>query len=116
MKKIISLFLSLLMIFGACSAAVSAAGDIGNADEAIEVNQSRSKVPVIRILGDAEPLYDENQNKIFHYRSFYVPEKEEGEEGDLLGSLANLLFPFLVDGLLTDNWAPLKTLSKKEKK
>ncbi len=114
MKKIISVLLTVLMLFSVCSAAVSAAGDIGNADESIKVNQSRSKVPVIRILGDAEPLYDENQKKLFHIRTFYIPEKEEGEESDLAGSIANLLFPFLVDGLLTDNWEPYYENLQKE--
>lgn len=70
MKKIISVLLTVLMLFSVCSAAVLAAGDIGNADESIMVNQSRSKVPVIRILGDAEPLYDQNQKKNLPSQNF----------------------------------------------
>lgn len=115
MKKIIAVLLTALMLFSVCSVGVFALGDIDKPTSEIIVHSSRSQVPVIRILGDGEPLYDKDQNKIFHIRSFYFPEDEEDEgESTLVSSLANVLFPFLVDGLLTDNWEPYYENLQKE--
>ena len=115
MKKIISLLLVVLMLVGICSAGVYAIGDIGSDDSTIIVNDSKSKVPVIRILGDGEPLYDENQKKIFHLRTLSLSDLfSDDEESDLYGSVANVLLPFIVDGLLTDNWEPYYENLQKE--
>lgn len=114
MKKIIAVLLTALMLFSACSVGVFALGDIDKPTSEIVVHSSRSQIPVIRILGDGEPLYDKDQKKIFHIRSFYFPEDEDEEEGNLMSSLANVLFPFLVDGLLTDNWEPYYENLQKE--
>ena len=114
MKKVISLLLVALMLMSICSVGVFAAGDIGVENSSIKVHESRSQIPVIRLLGDGEPLYDQDQKKIFHLRSFYIPEDEEGEEGSLTESLANVLLPFLIDGLLTDNWEPYYENLQKE--
>lgn len=114
MKKVISVVLVMLMLMSVCATGAFALGDIGTDNGSIIVHSSRSQVPVIRILGDGEPLYDENQNKIFHIRTFYIPEGEDGEESDLMGSMANVLYPFLVDGLLTDNWEPYYENLQKE--
>ena len=32
---------------------------------------SRSQIPVIRVLGDGEPMYDAEGNKLFHIRSMF---------------------------------------------
>lgn len=105
MKKIISVLLTLLMLFSICAVGVSALGDIDKPTNQIQVHSSKSKVPVIRILGDGEPLYDENQEKIFHIRTLTSSDlSSDDEDSDLLGSVANVLLPFLVDGLLNDEW------------
>ena len=106
MKKIISVLLSLLMLFSICSSAVFAIGDIDKPTSEIVVHSSRSQVPVIRILGDGEPLYNEKQEKIVHIRSltFGSSSDEEDDDSDILGSVANILLPFLIDGLLNDEW------------
>lgn len=114
MKKVISVVLALIMLMSVCSAGVSAVGDIGVDNGSIKVHTSRSQIPVIRILGDGEPLYDKDQNKLFHIRSFYIPQDEDEEDGSVTESLANILFPFLVDGLLTDNWEPYYENLQKE--
>lgn len=113
MKKVISVFIAMLMLFSVCSAGVCALGDIGTDNGNIIVHSSRSQVPVVRLLGDGEPLYDAQQKKIFHLRTFYVPD-DGSEESDVLSSVANVLFPFLVDGLLTDNWEPYYENLQKE--
>ena len=74
------------------------------------ISQSLSDIPVIRISGDGEKLVDENGNKVFHYKDFASilgdDDEEEEEDSALLTSIANILIPFLVDGLLNDNWDP----------
>ncbi len=113
MKKVISIILVALMLMSVCSTGVFAAGDIGVDNGSIKVHTSRSQIPVVRLLGDGEPLYDKDQNKLFHIRSFYFPEDEDEEDNELIKSMANVLFPFLVDGLLNDNWEPYyKNLQK----
>ena len=114
MKKVISLLLAALMLMSICSVGVFAAGDIGVENSSIKVHESRSQIPVIRLLGDGEPLYDQDQKRIFHLRTFYIPEDEDGEESSLTESLANVLLPFLIDGLLTDNWEPYYENLQKE--
>lgn len=105
MKKIIAALLTALMLFSVCSLGVVAIGDIDKPTNQIQVHTSRSQVPVIRILGDGEPLYNKEQEKIFHIRSMTSGAlSSDDEDSDLLSSVANILLPFLVDGLLKDEW------------
>ena len=72
-------------------------------------SQSKSDIPIIRISGDGDPLVDENGNKVFHYKDFgklFSGDEEEEDNSGLYESIANVLMPFLVDGLLNDNWDP----------
>ena len=80
MKKVISVVLTLLMLFSICSTAVFAIGDIGAETSSIVVHSSRSQVPVVRILGDGEPLYNEKQEKIVHIRSLSFGSKSEEDD------------------------------------
>ncbi len=110
-KKSISLFLALTMLVGIWSVTAYA-------KPTEWISQSLSDIPVIRISGDGEKLVDENGNKVFHYKDFASildSDDEEEEEGDnaLLEATANILMPFLIDGLLNDNWDPYyKNLQK----
>ena len=105
MKKIIAALLTALMLFSVCSLGVVAIGDIDKPTNQIIVHSSRSQIPVIRILGDGEPLYNKEQEKIFHIRSMTSGAlSSDDEDSDLLSSVANILLPFLVDGLLKDEW------------
>lgn len=75
------------------------------------ISQSLSDIPVIRISGDGEKLVDKDGNKVFHYKDFASildsgDEEEDEDDSELLESVANILMPFLVDGLLNDNWEP----------
>ena len=101
-KKSLSLLLVLIMVM---SLAVPAF-----AKPTEWISQSLSDIPVIRISGDGEKLVDENGNKVFHYKDFASilgdDDEEEEEDSALLTSIANILIPFLVDGLLNDNWDP----------
>ena len=105
MKKLISVLLTLIMLFSICSTAVFAIGDIDRPTNEIVVHSSRSQVPVVRILGDGEPLYNDKQEKIYHIRSMTLnSSSDDDEDSDIMGSVANILLPFLIDGLLNDKW------------
>ena len=112
-KKSIAFFLALTMLIGLWS--VSA-----YAKPTEWISQSLSDIPVIRISGDGEELVDENGKKVFHYKDFDSildsGDEEEEEEGDsaLFESIANILMPFLIDGLLNDNWDPYYENLQKE--
>lgn len=112
-KKSISFFLALTMLIGLWS--VSA-----YAKPTEWISQSLSDIPVIRISGDGEALVDENGKKVFHYKDFASildsGDEEEEEENDsaLFESIANILMPFLIDGLLNDNWDPYYENLQKE--
>lgn len=110
-RKSIAFFLALTMLTGAWSVTAFA-------KPTEWISQSMSDVPVIRISGDGERLVDENGNKVFHYKDFASildsdDEAESEEDSELLESMANILMPFLIDGLLNDNWDPYyKNLQK----
>lgn len=61
MKKIISVLLTALMIVSMAVPAFAAGFDAVS---------TRSQIPVIRIFGDGEPMYDAEGNRLFHLRSF----------------------------------------------
>lgn len=101
MKKLISFILSVLMFL---SLAVPCF--VAGAEGGIDIHETKSQIPVVRILGDGEPLYDAQGNVLFHYRNVLSEDLGSDEDGDsdIMGSIANVLLPFLIDGLLTDNW------------
>ncbi len=99
MKRFISVFLSVVLVFSLISPAFSW----------VDVNETKSQIPVIRISGDGEALYDADGNKIFHYRD--LAKLVSGESGkdnsELYKSMAESLLPALAKGLATDNWDDL---------
>ena len=101
MKKLLSVLLVALMLFSSAIPAFAAKFD---------AESSRSQIPVIRIFGDGEPMYDAEGNRLFHLRSVVTDGLNEDEDdednSELIKSLANILLPFLIDGLLNDNWDP----------
>ncbi len=101
MKKLISVLLSVVLVFSLMFPAFSW----------VNVDESKSQIPVIRISGDGEPLYDAEGNKIFHYRDLanLVSGNNEGsaDNSELYKSMAKTLLPALAKGLTTDNWDDL---------
>lgn len=63
MKKIISVLLIVLMIFSMAVPAFAAD---------VDAVSSKSQIPVVCVLGDGEPLYDAEGNKIFHLRTSFT--------------------------------------------
>lgn len=108
-KKAFSVFLSLILLMSLSAPAF--------AKPIVWTSQSKSDIPVIRISGDGDPLVDENGNKVFHYKDFGKLLSDDGEEEDdgaLFESIANILMPFLFDGLINDNWEPYYENLQKE--
>lgn len=97
MKKIISVLLVAVMMFSFAVPAFAA----------VNVNASKSQIPIIRISGDGEPLYDNQGNKLLTYTSIFGAfDSGDGDNSELYKSIANVMMPFLVDGLINDNWDP----------
>ncbi len=101
MKKFLSVFLSFVLVLSVTSPVFSW----------VDANESHSQIPVIRISGDGEALYDLEGNKIFHYKDFAKLLKSDGENGsensELYKSMAESLLPAIAKGLATDNWDDL---------
>ncbi len=103
MKKILSLLLVLSMVF-ALAAPVSAA----------EYKVDGSPIPVVTIYGDGEPIYDaEKKVKLFQFNEI-LKMFGGSEEGALGESLVNILMPFLIDGIISDDWDPYYDALEKE--
>ncbi len=98
MKRFISTFLSVVLIFSLMMPAFSW----------VDANETKSQIPVIRISGDGEPLYDSEGNKIFHYRDVANLVSGNGaDNSELLKSMAESLLPAIAKGMATNNWDDL---------
>ncbi len=98
-KKLISLIIAVIMIMSLATTAF--------AKDSNWISQSLSDIPVIRISGDGEPLVDKDGNKIFHYKdAAKLLKGDDSEDGnnEMMESIANVIKPFLLDGLLRDEW------------
>ncbi len=98
MKKVLSIVLTLIMILSLATPAFAA-----------NISGWGSQIPIVEISGDGEPLYDAEGNQIFKTTdllSGLLGSDEEGESGDsdLIGSVVNVLEPFLIEGILFDKW------------
>ena len=105
MKKLISVVLTVLLVF---SAAVPAFAGIDR-------NGTKSQIPVIRISGDGEALYNAEGERIMHFRGLLEQNDDEEEDGSAIyESIANVLMPFLFQGVAFDNWEPYYENLEKE--
>lgn len=99
MKKVISVLLAIVL----------ALGSVITCFAWVEANESKSQIPVIRISGDGEPLYDQEGNKIFHYKDILklVSGENDTDNSEMYKSMATTLLPAIAKGVLTDNWDDL---------
>ena len=103
MKKLLSIILCLSLLFAVAAPASAAA---------ITPTCVGSQIPIVFIAGDGEPIYDENDKQILKIsengllglfdKSKDETDGEEADNSELYLSVANVLMPFLVDGLLKD--------------
>ncbi len=105
MKKAISVLLALIMVF---SLVLPASAKVSFYD-------IRNQVPVIRISGDGDALYDADNNKVFSFSNLLSEVTSiDNEDGNLYESVANVLQPFLIDGLITGNYEKYYDALQKE--
>ena len=106
MKTLLALVLSVLLISSAIIPAFAAVGTTG------------SQVPVVMIGGDGDLLADKDGNYLSRWSDVFsnLSEKSEDESGskEIYKSVANVLLPFLIDGLLTGNYEPYYENLQKE--
>lgn len=93
MKKIVSVLLITVMLFAFSAPAFAAEYEVG-----------KSPIPVVTIYGDGEPIYDaEKKVKLFQFNEI-LNMLGGSEEGALGEATVNVLTPFLVEGILNDEW------------
>lgn len=104
MKKLIALILTLTLVFSMSVPAFAW----------IDQNSTRSQIPVIRISGDGQALYNDSGERVMHFRGLLEGgNSDEGDNSALYESVANVMLPFLIQGALFDNWEPYyKNLEK----
>lgn len=101
MKKVISLILCIVLI---CSFTLPAFA------LPTPVKYWGEDVPVVAMFGDGEAIYDENNNMIFKFSELLniFNSDNEGEEGEedssVMDAVIAVLQPFLVEGILHDEW------------
>ena len=114
MKKFLLKTLALLLAFSFLPVFSSQAA----AKETMWISQSCSDIPVIRISGDGDKLIDKDGNKVFHYKDAAKLLKNKDGNGikakNALEAIANILMPFLLDGVLRDDWDPYYDALQKE--
>ncbi len=93
MKKLVSVLLITVMLFAFSAPAFAAEYEVG-----------KSPIPVVTIYGDGEPIYDaEKKVKLFQFNEI-LNILGGSEEGALGEATVNVLTPFLVEGILNDEW------------
>lgn len=92
MKKMISILLTVAMLFAVLAPISSAVSDYKKVD-----------VPWVEIYGDGEPLYNKDGEMIFHF-SEMLNMGSNIEKEELYSSVINVVQPFLIDGMITGNF------------
>lgn len=106
-KRIISLFLSVLLI------SMTIVPVFG----AVNMFETQSQIPVILISGDGDTIYDKDGNALSKLSRIFSNNGGEGDDietEDILESTVNVLMPFFVQGVLMDDWDPYYENLQKE--
>lgn len=77
------------------------------------VEPFQSSMPIVRISGDGEPLYDADNNQIIDMDDISTIFAGV-DNGNLQESVLNVLQPFLIDGLITGNYDKYYAALEKE--
>ena len=94
MKKVISVFLAVVMVFSVFAVTAAAA------------TNAKVKYPIIFIAGSSVDLFDAEGNEV----STGIEVLTDDDEGDGMGmdkiveTTVNILKPFVMEGLLQDKW------------
>lgn len=84
---------------------------------AVVMFDTQSQIPIITISGDGNTIYDKDGNALSKLSKLFSNNGGEGDEledGAVLEATANILMPFLVNGILMDDWEPYYENLQKE--
>ncbi len=79
--------------------------------------ETQSQIPIITISGDGNTIYDKDDKPLSKLSKLFANNGGDGDEledGAVLEATVNILMPFLMDGLLNDNWDPYYENLQKE--
>ncbi len=96
LKKLLSVFLAALMVFMVAAPAT-----------AVTWTSYNSQIPIIQLFGDGEALYAADGSKLFAYRDLLgkINSNDDDEDkSEIYKSVANVLLPFLIEGIGTGNY------------
>lgn len=102
MKRLLAIILALLLTFSLALPASAA-----------ELSTMGSQIPLVLLGGDGDTLYDKDGNYLFQIDDLGHLADGSSKE-DLLRSVANVLQPFLLQGLLLNKWEPYYEALEKE--
>lgn len=110
MKKLLSLFLSLLMVFTLVTPVFALETPLST---------SGSQIPVVALFGDGEAIRDTEDNVVFKFSellNIFSSDGEEEAEGDdsTMDAVISILQPFLIEGILQDEWDNYYAVLEKE--
>ncbi|MCM1545391.1 MAG: hypothetical protein NC110_08855 [Ruminococcus sp.] len=101
MKKALSVLLALVMMFSLAIPAFAVA-------ETFTGTGIRKNIPVVRISGDGVALYNnETGEKLLHYKDLlgrFGGDDEDSDNSEIYKSIANVLLPFIIEGIAQDKW------------
>ncbi len=100
MKRFISVILSVIMVFSAVSVAFAQENEKINVD-------GFTDVPVVLLSGDSTPIVNKDGEQALQYKNFLSDAYRQEVFGILKEGFVDLIYPYMVDGLLTNNWQPL---------
>lgn len=90
-KKSISIILAAIMIFSISSFSLAA-----------DIVDRGSQIPVILISGDGAPLSNANDEVLFEFSKMFSSDKLNKDY--IVGALVNILKPYILEGLIADNF------------
>ncbi len=97
MKKIISLLLILAITFSSFAVAFAQESNKINVDGYIDI-------PVVVVSGDGSSIVNKDGKQALQYKNLLSDEYRNDVLASLGDGLKNMLYPLVVEGLLTDNW------------
>lgn len=95
-KKLVAALLAALIVFTVASPATVVAWNFYN-----------SQIPIVQLFGDGESLYVADGSKLFAYRDFLGKinsDDDDEDNSEIYKSVANVLLPFLIEGIGTGNY------------
>ncbi len=99
MKKIICILLSVAMIFSTLIVAFA------DTDEKELVNvDGTTDIPVVLLSGDSTPIVNKDGEQALQYKNFLNDAYRDEVINTLLSGLKEMIYPLVVEGLLTDSW------------